>query len=194
MVVRILTISYPLAWLICAVWGPTEGVVALALVAALVALPFFLTLFLRQILIAGAITLIVAVVSILCPPLAFLAAAWAVINLCLKFMRFARNLIPIAAGFGMYALLLAVPGMLTLWSSGKAANLPLATVAFTILLAGGGAALFLGLLRLMERLGYKPTLAAAMMLGFPVYLILFALTFLLPGFGDIDAGGDGDTL
>lgn len=188
MVIRILTAAYLLASFGSIFIGSKGSVIALGLFAALVTLPIFVTMFLRQILLVGIITALITGLTILIPPLGFLVAAWAVVSLVLKFARLARNLPPIVAGFGLYGLLLLLPTLLRFMNgAGLILEIPL-----MILLPVGATLMFHGILTMLTHIGYRPTVAASVMLGFPVYLTLFVLTFLLPGFGDVDLdGGDG---
>ena len=189
MVIRILTAAYLLASFGSIFIGSRGSVIALGLFAALVTLPIFLAMFVRQILLIGIITVLVTGLTILIPPLGFLVAAWAVVSLVMKFARLARNLPPIVAGFGLYGVLLLLPALLhPIHGAGLTLEIPV-----MILLPVGATLLFHGILILLTHIGYRPTVAASVMLGFPVYLTLFVLTFFLPGFGDVDlGGGDGD--
>jgi hypothetical protein len=186
MVPRILTVTYLLASLGSILIGPKESVIALGLIAALVTLPIFIAVFLRQILLMAAIAVLVTVLSTLVPPLGFLIAAWALVSLVMKFLRLARNLPPIVAGCGFYLLLFFLPVLLH-WSDRAG---PILKISMMILLPVAAMFLFHGVLTLLTRLGYRPALAASIMMGFPVYLTLFAFTFLLPSFGDVELGGD----
>jgi hypothetical protein len=189
---NVLVVCYAIAWASCAFVGATHAPECLGLAAALLTFPFFLFNSLRFMLVGFLITTVLVSISFLFPPLAFLSGAWMVINMVLKLLRFARNLIPMAAGVGLYILLGAAPQILNsaFGNSGWPQSGWYQPVMVPVLFCIGAAIMTVALLP-FERLGYRRNLAAAMMLGFPAYLVIFVLTSMTPGMSDSPGDFDG---
>ena len=138
------------------------------------------------------ISALLLILAALCPPLVILPALWGALSFVLKFWRLCRNIPLILGGLVLYGLVYFVP------CAGRAL-LPAALpwwIHATLIVAGLGLSTLAGFWLIKTciagfyQLGYSQEHAAAVLLGFSTYLIIFLLTFLIPGM-DGDSGGDG---
>jgi hypothetical protein len=181
----LLGMSYSISWTIPMADGNQyQNVVFLALISSIITFPYFLIEVLKGISENAIPSLIVIFIGIFCPPALILLPLIQMLGLFKKFKGLAHNLPLIFWGIALYSALLVAPNAIrhssSLWI-GININLPFFTI---LLLAVIGSLLFCLSVYGISKYQQNPCSAVMVMLGFPSYLILFLITFLLPGIGE----------
>ena len=179
---KLLTVLFGICWSISSA-NPHVGLTTLCIISCVLTAPYFFVLIAGRYAGNAIIALALLVVGLLIPPLWPLVALWAFICLLSKWMLFVSNLPFILFGCALYVLTAYVPTALLEAAAGAFGASGVGV--FEALIGIAGMVVFLAGLGFIRALGSNPDRGAAFMLGFAAYLVLFALSFLLPG----DAGG-----
>ena len=183
-VTALLVACYGIAWA-CSFTQPLRGIIFLLIMTGLITIPYFIV---RMSLMVIVVTSLIAVLVVFFP----LAAPFLLVfGILTKFYALVRKLPLILGGSALYLLLLLMPHAVN--ANSFLTEIELHSAWSGTLVSGIiGTLTILLMLYWFEKLGYNRCRAALGMLGFGWFLMLFVLTFLLPGNfdGGMDLSGD----
>jgi hypothetical protein len=180
----LLTITFGIG---CGIAGnnPVIGVATLATISALVAIPYFIVLFVQAFAGGQVVIGCLLAMGLVIPIVNVLVLAWILIATLAKFHGFIRNAPLILFGLLLYFAVAEIPSAIV--AAKLLVGVP--SVIISVMVGIIGAAFFYLLLIVGIRLDYQPALASSLMLGFGCYLVLFVISLLLPGDAGIDLDG-----
>ena len=183
----VLVACYALAW----AWSsssPYGGLAFLIGVSFVITLPYFLVRAFKMLALGLALGILIflglIILASMCPSLAGLLFAlwglWKGVALLGKVIGLLSKIPLILAGVFLYSVATLLPFTIrsTPFAVGLERHSPLLV---TLPLAAMGACLMLSALFVAQKLNCRKWVAAAFMLGFGGYLIVFLITFVLPG-------------
>lgn len=173
----VLSLCFAASWSIAALDGEA-GTACLGVAASVLTFPYFLVRFGERIAQNTLIAFLLLIIGIIFPALWPLTAIWALVCLIGKFARLLANLPLILAGVLVYLATAFLPTELMDIMRSNFAQAPSELLVLLVGVIGG--LVFWLLVGLAVAFGSTIDRSSALMLGFGAYLLLFALTFLLP--------------
>jgi hypothetical protein len=153
----------------------------------LISFPFFFVTFLQAVIGGKMVAGCLLIAGILFPPLLIFLSIWIILSIFAKFASLIENLPLLLGGLCLIGITWAVPS----WLFELLASFGIGSVGAGIIIGLVGAGVFSGYLLAAKSQGYRPGITSALALGPVCYLLLFAITLLLPGHVDSgDASSD----